>query len=431
MRLSVGSHASVREPRHASSTTCRVPASVRPLGRAPAPQQRLQGRVVAWAASSSELAEPVDVVRELNLQTQSSLDAEAAAEAAAAAEAEAVMIREAERQRMEWVMSDTASFLAQDLKMLFEKGQITETRYSPAIKFEDPITKYDTRDGYLLNIRLLRSLFNIAFELHTIGVSSVDTVTATWTMEMVFWLLPWKPTLTLTGRTVYGVDPRTGIVLSHVDYWDALNRNAFLSLEGLQEVVRQFLDPAVTPPIETPKYSVLKRYKDYEIRKYDAFTVAETTMTAGAGPASGSGFSSLAGYLFGGNQQQLDMAMTTPVLQTIDPRTNSSVAMQFVMERRYSDPSALPEPADPRVVPKREEPRYAAAIKFGGWPLDYEVVQAERQLRDWCLRDGLRPAQGYQLARYNDPSTPPALRRNEVLIKLDDFSWPPPPPTPK
>ncbi len=45
-------------------------------------------------------------------------------------------------------MNDTCGFLATDLKMLFEKGEITESRYSPDIVFEDPITKYTTREGY-------------------------------------------------------------------------------------------------------------------------------------------------------------------------------------------------------------------------------------------------------------------------------------------
>lgn len=57
-------------------------------------------------------------------------------------------------------------------------------------------------------------------------------------------------------------------------------------------------------------------------------------------------------------------------------------------------------------------------------PCTTQVVQAERQLRDLLIRDGLRAAAGYQLARYNDPSTPPLVRRNEVLIRLEDFAWP-------
>ncbi|GIL55315.1 hypothetical protein Vafri_10867 [Volvox africanus] len=141
-------------------------------------------------------------------------------------EADAVLIREAEAQRQAFIMQDTCSFLASDLKMLFEKGEITESRYSPKIAFEDPISKFNSRDEYVFITRLLRTLFNMTFDLHSIAVTGSETVTASWTMEMVFWLVPWRPNITITGRTVYKVDPRTGIVLSHTDYWDALQRNA-------------------------------------------------------------------------------------------------------------------------------------------------------------------------------------------------------------
>ena len=62
-----------------------------------------------------------------------------------------------------------------------------------------------------------------------------------------------------------------------------------------------------------------------------------------------------------------------------------------------------------------------ASTSFGGIPLDFEVTQAERKLRAALLLDGHKAQEGYQLARYNDPFTLPFLRRNEVLIVLDDF----------
>ncbi|GIM11583.1 hypothetical protein Vretimale_15069 [Volvox reticuliferus] len=232
------------------------------------------------------------------------------------------------------------------------------------IAFEDPISKYDSRDGYVFNIRLLRSLFNMAFDLHSIAVTGPQTITASWTMEMILWLMPWRPNITITGRTVYKVDPRTGIVLSHTDYWDALQRNAFLSLEGVLHVLRMFLQVQLTPAIETPKYLVLKKFKEYEIRRYEPYLVAEAPMGTGSGPASGSGFSDLAAYLFGANSAQLSMEMTTPVFTSIEPKSNSSVIMQFVMESRYSDVTTLPAPLDPRIGRKREEERYVAVIRF-------------------------------------------------------------------
>lgn len=41
------------------------------------------------------------------------------------------------------------------------------------------------------------------------------------------------------------------------------------------------------------------------------------------------------------------------------------------------------------------------------------------------IRDGLNPKPGYTLARYNEPTVLPAVRRNEVIIELQDFVWPP------
>ena len=54
-----------------------------------------------------------------------------------------------------------------------------------------------------------------------------------------------------------------------------------------------------------------------------------------------------------------------------------------------------------------------------------QVTDAERRLRAALLYDELYPTDGYKLARYNDPFTPPFLRRNEVLIRLEEFELEP------
>lgn len=74
-----------------------------------------------------------------------------------------------------------------------------------------------------------------------------------------------------------------------------------------------------------------------------------------------------------------------------------------------------------RVTRKTQEAGIVAAASFGGIPLDFEVTEAERTLRAALLLDGLKAQDDYQLARYNDPFTLPFLRRNEVLIRLEDF----------
>ncbi len=119
------------------------------------------------------------------------------------------------------------------------------------------------------------------------------------------------------------------------------------------------------------------------------------------------------------------MEMTTPVFTTSPADSSAASSMQFVMEPdKFSSPEQLPAPKDARVATQAEAGGYVAAVSFSGWPFEWEVKEQEQQLRRVLQRDGLQPAASYQLARYNDPTAPPFLRRNEVLIKLEQFSWP-------
>ncbi len=79
-----------------------------------------------------------------------------------------------------------------------------------------------------------------------------------------------------------------------------------------------------------------RRTLDYQVRQYQPYLVAETSMAGGSvssessflNPASGLGgrsFGTLARYIFGGNVAQEKMEMTTPVL------SDTTGAMQFVI----------------------------------------------------------------------------------------------------
>jgi len=145
-------------------------------------------------------------------------------------------------------------------------------------------------------------------------------------------------------------------------------------------------------------------------------------MPTGTRPAGGDGFNNLAGYIFGGNSRSAKMEMTTPVISTGGQQGPSGDKMQFPIESKYGeDPDVLPLPNDARVTRKMEEGGVVAATSFPGIPLDFQVTEAERKLRAALLLDGYSGQEGYQLARYNDPFTLPFLRRNEVLIAVEDF----------
>ena len=89
--------------------------------------------------------------------------------------------------------------------------------------------------------------------------------------------------------------------------------------------------------LETPIYKVVENLGEWEVRKYDSFSVcsidlsSSTTQSTESREKGGSGaFGSLAAYIFGKNKDDNKMAMTTPVIMAGDGEK-----MSFVMPSKY------------------------------------------------------------------------------------------------
>lgn len=309
-------------------------------------------------------------------------------------------------------------FLYDDLPHLFDDQGIDRTAYDERVKFRDPITKHDSISGYLFNITLLKNLFRPQFFLHWVKQTGTYEITTRWTMVMKFMLLPWKPELVFTGTSIMGINPQTGKFSSHLDFWDSIENNNYFSLEGLWNVVKQ-LRIYKTPDLETPRYQILKRTANYEVRKYSPFIVVE----ANGDKLSGSnGFNDVTGYIFGKNSTMEKIPMTTPVFTQATDAGLSKVSIQIVLPLE-KDLSSLPNPNQETISIRRVEGGIAAVDKFSGKPTEAIVYQKEKALRSCLLKDGLKPKIGCLLARYNDPGrTWEFIMRNEVLIWLEEFS---------
>ncbi|XP_038879423.1 heme-binding-like protein At3g10130, chloroplastic isoform X2 [Benincasa hispida] len=237
-------------------------------------------------------------------------------------------------------------------------------------------------------------------------------------MVMKFVLLPWKPELVFTGISIMGINPETGKFCSHVDLWDSIQNNDYFSVEGLWDVFKQ-LRYYKTPALESPKYLILKRTANYEVRKYAQFIVVETSGDKLAGSA---GFNTVAGYIFGKNSTKEKIPMTTPVFtQTFDSEV-PKVYIQIVLPSE-KDIDSLPDPEQDIIGLRKVEGSIAAVLKFSGKPTEEIVQEKAKELRSSLIKDGLKPSNGCLLARYNDPGrTWNFIMRNEVLIWLEEFS---------
>ena len=46
---------------------------------------------------------------------------------------------------------------------------LTEQRYAPDMRFEDPVVRCTNRSQYLSNLRMLRTAFDIDFQVHDVN----------------------------------------------------------------------------------------------------------------------------------------------------------------------------------------------------------------------------------------------------------------------
>jgi hypothetical protein len=86
------------------------------------------------------------------------------------------------------------------------------------------------------------------------------------------------------------------------------------------------------------------------------------------------------------------------------------------------DKSSLPVPNAERVLVTERPSGDYAALTFSGVADPEAAAQKQQELRALMQRRKISAAgDEWFLARYNDPSTKPMFRKNEVLIPVRDF----------
>jgi hypothetical protein len=168
---------------------------------------------------------------------------------------------------------------------------------------------------------------------------------------------------------------------------------------------------------ETQNYKVIKPLKDFEIRLYPAATMATVSMNANSYKELASpGFRKLAGYIFGGNDANTKIAMTTPVHMDIN---ESQSSMSFVMPSAYTK-GKLPIPNDSSVTIITTEEEYVAAITFSGYADDESIKLNATKLENSLKENGITYFGHFRFLGYNAPYQFVG-RKNEIIVSV---KWP-------
>jgi hypothetical protein len=165
---------------------------------------------------------------------------------------------------------------------------------------------------------------------------------------------------------------------------------------------------------EEQKYTVVLKDKDFEIRFYPSTTVATIHSNAKTyKELSGSGFRTLAGYIFGGNETNTSISMTSPVHMNINDSVSS---MSFVMPSSYNEEN-LPKPNDPDVLIQKTADEYVAVIQFGGFASDKDLSFYSEKLQNILKEKGITSYGNPRFLGYNPPFQL-VNRRNEIIVSV-------------
>lgn len=164
---------------------------------------------------------------------------------------------------------------------------------------------------------------------------------------------------------------------------------------------------------EQYSYTVLKDLGDFEVRRYESAIFARTRIDAETYRAgSGNGFRTLASYIFGGNERNESISMTSPVAMS----WGEGMVMEFMMPSTYSLEN-LPAPNRPDIELYEKPSVIMAGLSFGGFASDQKIQEKIDALKAYLEKENITHTGHFQYFGYNPPYQL-FNRRNDIVVEL-------------
>lgn len=183
---------------------------------------------------------------------------------------------------------------------------------------------------------------------------------------------------------------------------------------------------------ENPRYEILFKENNKEVRSYSSYIVAKTTVKGDFKSAQGDGFRILAGYIFGANEKKQKISMTAPVTMknsadsekiamtapVVQSTTIEGMVMTFMMPSKYNLED-LPHPKDNRITLEVVPPKIFGVIRYSGSGRQSTNNKMADELKSWLMTNANYDIiSGPSFAGYDPPWTIPYFRRNEMMFEL-------------
>ena len=146
---------------------------------------------------------------------------------------------------------------------------------------------------------------------------------------------------------------------------------------------------------------------------YSEYTLASVKMDGKSLNNAKGKFSVLANYIFGGNSDNKQIAMTSPVIYNM----SNYATFSFIMPDDY-ELSNLPSPNSKEISFKTKKNQCIASISFGGFVNNENCKENYLKLLEVLNANDISHSNDYMLAVYNSPYQI-INRKNEIWIEVN------------
>lgn len=164
--------------------------------------------------------------------------------------------------------------------------------------------------------------------------------------------------------------------------------------------------------IEQPKYTIIKKQSQFELRLYQAFTIIEAS---DQDLKSYQGFRLAFDFIQGDNVSGQKISMTAPVVNTLNDKGIQTTAFVMPPKMKHND---VPLPLNQNLRKVLIPERICAVYRFSFNPKMDKIRKYEKLLISWIEQEGYTIIGELQLARYNPPFIPGFLKRNELWFEV-------------
>jgi len=195
------------------------------------------------------------------------------------------------------------------------------------------------------------------------------------------------------------------------------NKWIFITASTTAILISCVLIRLFTSYVEKPAYSLIKSFDIIELRKYEPMIISKVKVSGNRSEAIAKGFKVLAKYISGYNLIQKKIDMTAPVQQQYK---EGSWEVSFIMPRVYLTASLIPKPKNSDILIETVPPKYYYVIRFSGSHSTENIESNKKRLVQYIYSNQLKTRGSPKYSFYNPPWTLPFMRRNEIMIEIDN-----------